>query len=309
MTHSPAPSSLAGSTAPPSPASGASPKGTGRHELAVPGVERDGPQAHRGVGGKGDPAAPPLSGVGILVTRPREQATGLADSLRKLGARPVLFPALAILPPHAPAPMQQAITRLTTFHLAIFISPSAAQQGLAVVGAWPPGVPVAAVGKGTAKALHALGVKEVLAPESGADSEHLLALPQLQDMSGRNVVIFRGEGGHEALADTLRERNAQVTYAECYRRGLPEQADPGPILALFAAGGIQAVTAYSGETLDNLFKLLGEAGHAFLCRTPLFVSHPRIAERARALGVNTVISSPPGEAQLIPSLVEYFAHD
>lgn len=285
MTHSPVSSPLAGGATPPFSASG---RGTGEEKPC---------------------ADAPLQGIGILVTRPREQAGGLTDSLCKLGARPVLFPALAILPPRDPVPMQRAIARLDTVHLAIFISPTAAQRGLAAVGAWPAGLAVAAVGKGTAMALHELGIKAVLTPESGADSEHLLALPQMQDMAGRHIVIFRGEGGRQTLADALVARGAQVTYAECYRRGLPEHADTAPILALFSAGEIQAVTAYSSETLDNLFQLLGEAGRNHLRQTPLFVPHPRIAARARALGVGTVISSPPGQAQLIPSLVEYFAHD
>lgn len=254
----------------------------------------------------------PLGGIGILVTRPREQAAGLMNDLRQLGAHPILFPALAILPPHEQVPLQAVIARLEHFQLAIFISPTAAQRGMAAVSAirtWPSGLPVAAVGKGTAKALHELGIEEVLQPESGADSEHLLALPQLQAMAGKEVAIFRGEGGREILAQTLRERGAQVTYAECYRRGLPMESDPAPILELFAEDKIQAVTAYSGETLDNLFQLLGNAGKDYLCRTPLFVPHPRIAERAQQLGMHTVMDCQAHEGRLIPCLVEYFAHD
>ncbi len=260
-----------------------------------------------------NPAADvPLQGIGILVTRPPEQAGELVKDLQALGARPILFPALAILPPRDAKPLRDVAGRLGQFHLAIFISPTAAQRGLAALGdmpAWPAALPVAAVGKGTAKVLRAWGFKEVLEPDAGADSEHLLALPQLRDMAGRHVIIFRGEGGREVLADTLRARGARVAYAECYRRGLPAEADPAPVLALFAAGGIQAVTAYSGETLDNLFLLLGPAGHGFLRGTPLFVPHPRIAERARQLGIHTVIDCQAGAGQLIPSLVKYFAHD
>jgi len=179
---------------------------------------------------------------------------------------------------------------------------------VAVTKTWPPGLAMAAVGKGTAKALAELGMTDVLTPPSGADSEHLLALPQLRDMAGRSVILFRGEGGREALADTLADRGAQVTHAVCYRRGLPPDADAGPVLAAFAAGRIQAVTAYSGETLDNLFQLLGPEGESFLRRTPLFVPHPRIAAHAAALGVKTLITAPDGEGQLLASLVEYFSH-
>lgn len=254
----------------------------------------------------------PLDGIGILVTRPREQAAGLMNELQQLGAHPVLFPALAILPPHEEAPLQDVLSRLEQFQLAIFISPTAARWGMAAASAvlpWPPRLPVAAVGKGTAKALHELGIGEVLQPETGADSEHLLALPQMQVMTDNQVVIFRGEGGREILAETLRERGARVIHAECYRRGLPAESDPAPILELFAAGRIQAVTAYSSETLDNLLRLLGKAGEDFLRRTPLFVPHPRIAEHARQLGMQEVIDCQTHEGQLVPSLVEYFTHD
>lgn len=257
-------------------------------------------------------AGAPLAGIGILVTRPREQAAGLVNELRQLGARPVLFPALAILPPGDPAALRGTLNRLDRFHLAIFISPTAAQRGMAAVGeigAWPSALPVAAIGKGTARALHELGIKAVLEPESGADSEHLLAQPQLQDMTGKEVVIFRGEGGREMLADTLHARGARVVYAECYRRGMPDRADAPSILARHAAGEIRAVTAYSGETLDNLFKLLGAAGSALLRETPLFVPHTRIAEHARALGITTVIDCQANQGRLIPCLVKYFTHD
>ena len=254
----------------------------------------------------------PLAGIGILVTRPREQAEALASRLRALGADPVLFPALAILPPQDNQGLEATLVRLEQFHLAIFISPSAAQRGLAAVKsrrAWPPELAVAAVGKGTAKALQELGIHAVLEPDAGADSEHLLALPPMQAVAGKRVIIFRGEGGREHLADTLRQRGAQVSYAECYRRGLPERADPRPVLDRFAQGRIQAVTAYSSETLDNLIHLLGEAGLAPLRATPLFVPHARIAEHAHSLGFTTVLAGTGAESQLIDRLVEYFAHE
>lgn len=253
----------------------------------------------------------PLKDIGVLVTRPPEQARGLMDALRQWGGSPLLFPALAILPPRHPEALAQTLARLDRFQLAIFISPTAALRGVDAVkasGGWPAGLAVAAVGKGTARALADLGMTDVLTPASGFDSEHLLALPQFRDMEDKSVIVFRGEGGREVLADTLAARGARVAHAVCYRRGLPEDAAPAPVLEAFATGRIQAVTAYSGETLDNLFLLLGKAGEGFLKRTPLFVPHPRIAAHAAALGIETVITAPEGEGQLLASLVEYFSH-
>lgn len=265
-----------------------------------------------GDGGDGGHAHAPLTGVGVLVTRPREQASRLMQDLTRLGAHPVLFPALAILPPQDSVTLGAALANLGRYHLAIFISPTAALRGMAAArqaGRWPPGLAVAAIGKGTAKTLREQGIQAVLEPQGGADSEHLLALPQLQRVAGTRIIIFRGEGGREMLAETLRQRGAQVDYAECYRRGPPQDADPAPVLALFEAGAIQAVTAYSSETLDNLLALLGDRGKEFLARTPLFVPHPRIAGHARDLGMERVVESANEETQLPDRLVEYFAHD
>ncbi len=252
----------------------------------------------------------PLSGVGVLVTRPAGQAAGLTRRIREFGGDPLPFPALAILPPRDPAALADSIDRLDDFQLAIFVSPTAVEEGLAAVKArrdWPPSLSVAAVGKGSGEALAQAGFDSVLAPESGADSEHLLAQPQLRDMTGKRVVIFRGEGGRELLADTLVQRGAKVTQADCYRRALPE-SDPGPVLAAFAANRLQAVTVFSAQTLDNLLQLLGPAGKAYLAATPLFAPHPRIAQHAQGLGIAHAIATGPGESGVIRGLVEYFAH-
>jgi len=250
----------------------------------------------------------PLAGMGVLNTRPVGQAASLTAGLRALGAEPVLFPTLAILPPLDTHTLRQRLATLATYHLAIFVSPTAVERGHAVAGPWPMGLSVAGVGQGSAAALRAAGCENVLAPEDGADSEHLLALPELADLHGRRVLIFRGEGGRELLAETLSARGAQVDYAECYRRGLPE-SDPAPVCDSWRRGGIQAVTVLSSQGLDNLFTLLKGEDNADLIRTtPLFAPHPRIAEHARGLGVATAIATAPGEAGLLRGLVEYFAH-
>jgi uroporphyrinogen-III synthase len=250
--------------------------------------------------------ARPLANVGVLVTRPLAQAVGFAARLRDLGASPLSFPALAILPTARPDALRSVLAGLEGYDLAIFISPSAAEWGLAGVGAWPAGMAVAAVGGGTAQALADRGIAGVIVPDAGADSEHLLALPALENVAGKRILIFRGEGGREALADSLGARGARVDYAECYRRGRPE-ADPAPVLAALADGGLQAITVFSGETLDNLLDLMGEAAPA-LFPVPLFAPHARIAAHARARGFATARATAPGESGLIAGLVEYFAH-
>lgn len=250
----------------------------------------------------------PLADVRVLVTRPAGQAAGFMARLRTLGAAPILFPALEIQPPAHPDALRAYLGNLDGYDLAIFISPTAAEWGLAATGTWPSGLEVAAVGRGTAKALLERGIARVLTPAGeGADSEHLLALPRLADVADKRILIFRGEGGRELLADTLRGRGARVDYAECYRRGRPD-ADPAPILAELDAGRVGAVTVFSSETLDNLVAMLAPVRQDKLLAVPLFAPHSRIADHARALGFQSVHATDAGESGLIAGLVEYFTH-
>jgi uroporphyrinogen-III synthase len=252
--------------------------------------------------------AHPLAGRGIVVTRPARQAQALARAIEDAGGRALLFPAIEIRDVADMAPFLGVVERLEDYDLAIFISPNAVERAMKLIGArrrLPAGLRVAAVGGGTRRALERLGVTGVLAPQDRYDSEALLELPALAAAGGRRVVIFRGRGGRELLAERLRERGAQVDYAECYVRRRPD-ADPAPLLAQWERGAIDAVIVTSSEALRNLFAMLGDAGRGHLRRTPLFVTHPRIAQAARRRRVETVIVTGPGDAGLIAGLADHF---
>ena len=247
-----------------------------------------------------------LAGRTVLVTRPAHQAAALAQAIRAAGGEAFVFPALAI----EAVPTDElavSLAQLRDADIVIFISPNAAQFGMAAIhaeGGLPQAIEVYAVGPGTARALQERGVSGVITPD-GQDSEALLALPQLADAAGKCVVIVRGVGGRAMLADTLAARGAQVNFLECYRRVRP-QADAAPLLARWLAGGIDAVTITSAETLHNLATLLGEAGLPLLLNTPLFVPHEKIAESARRFGIAHVIATPGGDAGLVEGLINWF---
>src|SRR5690606_4109713 len=139
------------------------------------------------------------------------------------------------------------------------------------------------VGPGTALALEVFHVSGVIVPATRFDSEALLDMPGLQQMEGKRVIIFRGDGGREFLGESLAKRGASVKYAECYRRVRPK-VDIAPLLQLWKSGSMDAVTITSSEGLRNLCEMVGEAGRVWLKKTPLFTSHERIAEIARKSG-------------------------
>ena len=254
-------------------------------------------------------STPALAGRHVVVTRPAGQSDHMAALIRAAGGEPVLFPALEITDAADLRPVIALIDRLEDFHLAIFVSANAVNKALALVRArrdWPPGLRVATVGRGSERALQRGGFAAVIAPVERFDSEGLLDLPELKQVEGRHVLVFRGEGGRELLGETLTARGATVEYAECYRRSRPN-IDPAPLLALRARGALDAFTVTSSEGLANLHAMLGEAGGACLRETPLFAPHERIAAAARALEVRTVVQTDPGDEGLVAGMAGFFA--
>ena len=246
-----------------------------------------------------------LAGHAVLITRPRHQSGTLADLIRRSGGEPVLFPTLEILPVEPTPPMRAILERLPEFDMAVFVSANAVQHAMPLIrdmGGWPQKLRVAAVGQGTARELRAHGVADVLLPGDGADSAALLARPELQDVAGQRVVIFRGVGGRELLAETLRSRNAEVVYVECYRRSKPA-SDPAPLRDRVARGALDVVVSASAESLRNLLDIAGDEIAPKLTALPLFVVHPNIAESARTLGFSRVIVTETSDQGVLSGII------
>lgn len=222
----------------------------------------------------------------MLVTRPRHQAQGLVDALQALGARALIFPTLEIVPAPATDPLQARLRQVLGADWLIFVSPNAVAHGLTLiesVGGLPIGAGVAAVGRTTARCLHERGVSDVLAPDQGADSEALLALPAFRQVAGQRILIVRGVGGRELLGQTLRDRGARVEYAEVYRRAQPAVADRR-LRDWLARDAIAMVTATSPAGLENLLAMAGPEGCARLLGLPLVVVSERMLQLAENLG-------------------------
>lgn len=248
-----------------------------------------------------------LSGKNILVTRPAEQAERLSQLIQAAGGAPFVFPAIEIKPPTHSARLEDILSRLDQFDLAIFISPTAVDsvwKRIDKVRSWPRSLRVAAVGQGSARALRERGLDNVIAPTGRSDSEALLALPELQEVTGKRIVIFRGEGGRELLAQALARRGAEVEYAECYRRAKPD-TDITPLLQQQKEQNFAAIILTSRESLANLREMLGDAWGSFQA-VPVFVSHERIAEAARTLGLNSVEIAPGGDDGLVQAMIKFF---
>jgi uroporphyrinogen-III synthase len=245
----------------------------------------------------------PLRGLTVVVTRPRDQAAILVQSIEQSGGIPLLFPLLEITAVQETGLLNEQISRLGNFNLAIFISPNAVHYGMdaiRAVGPIPPSLKIAAVGQGSANALRKSGITRVIAPTERFDSEGLLELPELQNVSEWRVMIFRGDSGREMLGDTLKARGATVEYAACYQRSKP-QLDTGMLLAAVP----DAIIVTSSEALGYLWQSLNQNDREALRNTPLFVPHVRIAGLAREQGWAQVQVTASGDDGMISALITW----
>lgn len=240
----------------------------------------------------------------VLVVRPRSLPDSGADrfveQLAGAGAEPLHYPVMAIAPVAAPrgkaSPcdalerIKQRVSALADYRAVIFVSRPAACLGGDWIGHYWPQLPVGvrfyAVGGGTAQVLAERGIDAVV-PAEEMTSEGLLALPDLQQLSGEKVLICRGCGGRELLAEELRQRGAEVHYAELYRRQLCSDYRQPIYTAL--ESGVDALAVHSGELLQALLALLPEPLRARLKTVPLLVPGQRLAALAGDAGFQQLV--------------------
>ena len=249
-----------------------------------------------------------LAGVGILVTRPADQSAGLARLVRDAGGLPILFPALEI-EPLAEAAGAPVLDQLPQLDLVVFISPNAVRMAMPHIqkkGGLPARAKVAVIGPGTVAELKKFGVRNIISPLEGFDSEALVGELSAVPLAGSRVLIFRGQGGREFLADALRSRGATIDYLECYRRVRPDR-DMRELMSQPGRDGVKACTATSASIVENLFEMAGAAGHAWLCAVPFFVPHPRVAVAAFFRGVRIVFVAGNGDEALVAAAQNWFA--
>ncbi|MGO9633080.1 MAG: uroporphyrinogen-III synthase [Steroidobacteraceae bacterium] len=228
----------------------------------------------------------PLQGVGVLVTRPRQQAGPLCRLLEARGASAFPFPALEIKPLTDRRALAARLGALEDFDLIVFLSSNAVKFGAMLLDQ-KRDLPLAAIGPATSRALNQAGYRVPVQPAGGFDSENLLRHPRLEHLASNRILLVKGSGGREYLQDELSRRGAQVTIAEVYRRerATPSTADLSALEALFAEGAIQVITASSAETADNLLELAPASLRGDLERARWVVPSERVAARLRERGV------------------------
>ena len=266
----------------------------------------------------------------IIVTRPAGQARQLIEVLTRaieasgVGKRSLpeilSLPLLTIVPKSDGHLADHVATTLSDADLAIFVSPNAIESVMRLLERdWQDFskqiIPIGVMGGSSHLALrnHGVGSEDnptpIIIPGNNEnwDSEGLWK--ELQSLKwnwqGKKVVIFKGEGGRDWLADTLKKAGAIVEAISTYTRVPLDVDNPAWQLvremdlskSLWLLTSSEAVR-YLGEVMKDQFIQNLKVASA-LC------PHHNIADAAEMIGFGEVFTSEPGDEALIKSTLAW----
>jgi uroporphyrinogen-III synthase len=242
----------------------------------------------------------PFQSTRVVVTRPAEQAERWVRKLREAGVDAVSLPLIDIVPVADAVPIAAAWQALSRQRLVVFVSANAVLHffaARAAHAAWPAGVLAAAPGAGTVQALRQAGLEadDIVAPSPQAarfDSESLWQTLRDRDWAGAGVLVVRGGGGRDWLADRLIEAGATVHRVDAYARSLPVLDAPARDRLDRLAGSSDVAWLFSSsQAIAHLEQL---AGSGRWSEASAIATHPRIAASARQAGFGRIVEAGPG---------------
>jgi uroporphyrinogen III methyltransferase/synthase len=201
----------------------------------------------------------PLHGRRVVVTRARAQASGLAATLRALGAEVVELPAIRVEPRIESDETRRAVEGIHDYALVCLTSPNGVRLLFEALGAAGHDARaladaiVAAIGPGTVRELARHGIAADVVPERFVAEALVEALADVE-VKGRRALVARAAEARNVLPDALRERGAEVDVVALYET-VPEEPDAE---AVEAARDADYVTFTSSSTVRNLTEALGD---------------------------------------------------
>lgn len=220
----------------------------------------------------------PLQGKRILVTRASSQAAALSERLSALGAIPVVFPVIRIVPPPDWSALDVALAHLYSiseeqpyYAWLIFTSANAVRvccERLGDLGYEPRGITstrIAAIGPATAAALARYGLSADLVPESyiaESVAAHLITQSQQEGetLAEKRILLPRAAEARKILAVALQQAGALVDEIPAYIT-LPAAADDeqgDAVLAQLRSGQLDVITFTSSSTVRNFMRWLAD---------------------------------------------------
>lgn len=253
----------------------------------------------------------PLFGKRIVVTRAREQAGALCETLEELGAEAIAIPTIEIRAPDSWEPLDDAIRNLQPFDYLLVTSANGVRNFLARLKICGrdvrdlKGLTIGAIGPATAAEFARTGIKVDFVPREYR-AEGLLESLAGRDVKGKVFLIPRAKVARDLVPRVLRSRGARVEVLEAYQTVTPEFR-PGELRELLTPAP-DAVTFTSSSSVSHFAKLVGDSSlPQILTGVAIASIGPVTSDTIRKLGLKVDAeakeSTIPG---LLRALTQYF---
>lgn len=278
----------------------------------------------------------PLQGKRILVTRTREQASVFSERLQALGAVPVEFPTIRIVPPRDWEQLDSALNKLFLedaverpyYDWLVFTSVNGVTiccERLITLGhtiEHMRHVRIAAIGPATASALKRYGLTAGVVPdEYVAEGVAAALINDAQErgisLVGQRVLLARAAEARKILATELQQAGALIDEVPAYYTVAVAHDDKQgqQVLRLLREQKLDMLTFTSSSTVRNFMQWLSSDEE----RVRLVTHNPHLTiacigpittQTARELGLNVAI-----EAQeftivgLVEAIIHYVHHE
>ncbi len=214
---------------------------------------------------KPDPPRGELAGRRVIITRPLHQAAELREMLEARDATVLLIPALEILPPANPGPLDDALRETGRYQWAIFTSANtvervaarAVELGLPPLGDLLATARICAIGPATRAALETLGCPVALLPEQYV-AESIAAAFSVLPLEGVRFLLPRAEAARDVVPEALRARGALVDAVDAYRSAIPAASVAAVAALIERAERVDWVAFTSGSTVANFLAMGGQ---------------------------------------------------
>lgn len=163
----------------------------------------------------------PLFGVKVLVTRPKQLISQMAEKLRREGAEVLELPAIEVVPITPNEQLKSALKVIETYQWLVFTSPSGVRIFFEQMKQFKMDIrqlgkiKIAVIGEGTKKELGKYGLFTDLMPKE-YDGESLGLLLAEHCKKGDKILLPRAKKGNQALVDYMEKAGAVIDDIPTY---------------------------------------------------------------------------------------------
>jgi uroporphyrinogen-III synthase len=237
----------------------------------------------------------PSSNLHVLITRPEKAGRALAQQLENSTINSYCQPFFSYQTLASVIATQQLVNKFPNA-LVIFVSVAAVEFAHAAfpLSQWE-NCQFIAVGSATQQALKHLKINAMV--PNIHTSEGLLGLAIFDHVENKDIIIVRGDGGREHLAQELQQRGANVHYLESYQRAW-YQLDQNHVQH-WKNQQINCIVVTSNALLESIVHLIKNSDSYWKNTCLWVVASKRIATKAKTLGLQNIINADGANDQAI----------